>query len=141
MAPDQGMDLLMALVMYKLQVRDRVRSTPASGLPMFSQRGSHNEPIHARCAFALIDLRDLPDCHKGIGAASQHELLQRGELAPVSLLGCPKDPLSQIAHGSIGVTPVDVIPVDPFPGSVCGSAHPTFTGGQANFTALLGRFA
>ena len=30
MASDQGMDLLMALLMYKLQVRDRVRSAPAS---------------------------------------------------------------------------------------------------------------
>jgi hypothetical protein len=31
MASDQGMDLLMALLMYKLQIRDSVRSAPASG--------------------------------------------------------------------------------------------------------------
>jgi hypothetical protein len=87
----------------------------ASGL-----RRLDHEHVHARGALAHVGLRHPAHAQERVGLASQHELLQRPNLAVLALLGCPEDAPSQVANGPVDLTPVYGVPVgSPSLGSVC----------------------
>lgn len=75
--------------------------------------------VDAGCALAVIHLRHPSHTQQGVRVAPQHEPLQRLDLIPVAVRGCPEDPLSQVAHAPIGRAPLDALSVGSTLGSVC----------------------
>src|SRR5579872_3119174 len=88
--------------------------------------GLDHDLVHAWSVFAVIELRHPSHRLRPIGVAAQHELLETGDRPVVSLLRCPKDPSSQIAHPPIDLPPVDGLPVGGRRRSICkGCLHRT----------------
>ena len=63
--------------------------------------------VHARRVPAFVHLRHLAHTHQSVRVAPQHEFLQGVRLLQVARLGCPEDPLPQIADKPVGFAPVD----------------------------------
>ena len=72
--------------------------------------GLHHHLVHARRVLACVDLRNPPHAHENVGVATQHELLERANLAQVVRLCRPEDALSQVADDPVGFAPVDGVP-------------------------------
>ena len=67
--------------------------------------------VHARRVLACVDLRNPPHGHENVGVATQHELLERADLAMVVRLCRPEDAVSQVADDPVGFPPIDGVPV------------------------------
>src|SRR4051794_18805461 len=89
----------------------------------FPSRGwrLHQYLVHAGRVLACVDLRNPPHAHENVGSATQHELLERANLAMVVRLCRPKDALSQVGDDPVSLSPIDEIPNGSPRRSVCSA--------------------
>src|SRR5713226_9338601 len=67
--------------------------------------------IHPRRVFPSVYLRDSSDAYESIRVTFHHEFLKRAHLFQVTLLYCPKDPLSQVTNSPVGFLPINGVPI------------------------------
>ena len=89
----------------------------------FPSRGwrLHQHLVHTGRVLACVDLRNPPHAHENVGVVTQHELLERANLAKVVRPCRLENTLSQAGDGLSSLPPIDEIPDGPPLGSVCAA--------------------